>query len=155
MANLYDIQRGITDCVDEETGEVIDFEKLSALTMELSEKIENIALWIKNLEADAEAFKKEEEAFEERKKAAANKAESLRRYLDTALNGQKFATERVSVSFRSSKAVQIAENTELPAEYIKTKVEKLPDTKKIGDALKNGIAVPGCALVTNRNMQIK
>lgn len=155
MANLYDIQRGITDCVDEETGEVIDFEKLSALTMELSEKIENIALWIKNLEADAEAFKREEEAFEERKKAAANKAESLRRYLDTALNGQKFATERVSVSFRCSKAVQIAENTELPAEYIKTKVEKLPDKKKIGDALKNGIAVPGCALVTNRNMQIK
>lgn len=155
MANLYDIQRGITDCVDEETGEVIDFEKLSALTMELSEKIENIALWIKNLEADAEAFKREEEAFEERKKAAANKAESLRRYLDTALNGQKFATERVSVSFRNSKAVQIAENTELPAEYIKTKVEKLPDKKKIGDALKNGIAVPGCALVTNRNMQIK
>ena len=155
MANLYDIQRGITDCVDEETGEVIDFEKLSALTMELSEKIENIALWIKNLEADAEAFKREEEAFEERKKAAANKAESLRRYLDTALNGQKFATERVSVSFRSSKAVQIADNTELPAEYIKTKVEKMPDKKKIGDALKNGIAVPGCALVTNRNMQIK
>lgn len=155
MANLYDIQRGITDCVDEETGEVIDFERLSALTMELSEKIENIALWIKNLEADAEAFKKEEEAFEERKKAAANKAESLRRYLDTALNGQKFATERVSVSFRSSKAVQIAENTELPAEYIKTKVEKMPDKKKIGDALKNGISVPGCALVTNRNMQIK
>ena len=155
MANLYDIKRGITDCVDEETGEVIDFEKLSALTMELSEKIENIALWIKNLEADAEAFKKEEEAFEERKKAAANKAESLRRYLDTALNGQKFATERVSVSFRSSKAVQIAENTELPAEYIKTKVEKMPDKKKIGDALKNGIAVPGCALVTNRNIQIK
>lgn len=155
MANLYDIQRGIMDCVDEETGEVIDFEKLSALTMELSEKIENIALWIKNLEADAEAFKREEEAFEERKKAAVNKAESLRRYLDTALNGQKFATERVSVSFRSSKAVQIAENTELPAEYIKTKVEKMPDKKKIGDALKNGIAVPGCALVTNRNMQIK
>ena len=155
MANLYDIQRGITDCVDEETGEVIDFEKLSALTMELGEKIENIALWIKNLEADAEAFKREEEAFEERKKAAANKAESLRRYLDTALNGQKFATERVSVSFRSSKAVQIAENTELPAEYIKTKVEKTPDRKKIGDALKNGIAIPGCALVTNRNMQIK
>ena len=155
MANLYDIQRGITDCVDEETGEVIDFEKLSALTMELSEKIENIALWIKNLEADAEAFKREEESFEERKKAAANKAESLRRYLDTALNGQKFATERVSVSFRSSKAVQIAENTELPAEYIKTKVEKMPDKKKIGDALKNGIAVPGCSLVTNRNMQIK
>lgn len=155
MANLYDIQRGITDCVDEETGEVIDFEKLSALTMELSEKIENIALWIKNLEADAEAFKREEEAFEERKKAAANKAESLRRYLDTALNGQKFATERVSVSFRCSKAVQIADNTELPAEYIKTKVEKMPDKKKIGDALKNGIAVPGCALVTNRNMQIK
>ena len=155
MANLYDIQRGITDCVDEETGEVIDFEKLSALTMELSEKIENIALWIKNLEADAEAFKKEEEAFEERKKAAANKADSLRRYLDAALNGQNFATDRVSVPFRCSKAVQIAENTELPAEYIKTKVEKTPDKKKIGDALKNGIAVPGCALVTNRNMQIK
>lgn len=155
MANLYEIQQGLLDCVDGETGEVIDYEKLSSLTMEFNEKIESIALWIKNLEADAEAYKKEEEAFEERKKAAANKAESLRRYLDGALNGKKFVTERVAVSFRSSKAVQIAENTELPAEYIKTKVEKTPDKKKIGDALKNGIVVPGCALVTNRNIQIK
>ena len=47
MATLYEIESAIYDCVDSETGEVIDEEKLNALMMERSAKLESVALWIR------------------------------------------------------------------------------------------------------------
>lgn len=50
---LYEINEAILGCIDQETGEVIDPEKLDALTMERETKLENVALWIKDLKAEA------------------------------------------------------------------------------------------------------
>lgn len=55
---LYEINNAILECVDMETGEIIDSDKLSELQIALDEKIENVALWIKDLKAEAEAIKK-------------------------------------------------------------------------------------------------
>ena len=97
MASLYEINQSILNCVEVEpgttvnmeTGEVIDLEKLSLLKMERSEKIRNIALWIKNLKADAKALKEEKEGFYKRQKAAENKAAQLESYLANVLDGEK------------------------------------------------------------------
>lgn len=59
---LYEIEAQILECaseVDEETGEILDIEKLEALEIEKEKKQENIALWIKNLRAEKEAVKSE------------------------------------------------------------------------------------------------
>lgn len=40
---LYEIDSTIMDCVDEETGEIIDLEKLEALNIERDKKVEGIA----------------------------------------------------------------------------------------------------------------
>ena len=56
---LYEIDQQLLDCIDLETGEIIDAEKLTELTMERDEKIEKVALWIKELKAEAEALKAE------------------------------------------------------------------------------------------------
>ena len=53
--NLYEIDAAITACIDPETGEVLDEEALNALHMERSAKVESVALWIKNLNAEAAA----------------------------------------------------------------------------------------------------
>ena len=66
MATLYEIDAGILSCIDVETGEVLDPEKLEALQMEREEKIESVALWYKNLCSDAEAYKAEKQAFASR-----------------------------------------------------------------------------------------
>ena len=79
--DLYKIDDAILDCVDGETGEIIDVAALEALKMERDTKIENIALWIKNLLSDAEQIKAEKEALAKREKSAVNKAENLSRYL--------------------------------------------------------------------------
>lgn len=88
--NLFEIENEIMNCWDQETGEILDSDRLDQLEMERDTKIENIALYIKNLTADAEALKAEKQSFAERQKAAENKAELLKKYLATYLAGQKF-----------------------------------------------------------------
>ena len=61
---LYEIDNAILDCIDLETGEVIDTERLDAPNMERDAKIENVACWIKDLRAENEAIKSEKQKLE-------------------------------------------------------------------------------------------
>ena len=107
--NIYEIDKAILECVDEETGEILDFERLEELQMARDEKIENIAMWIKNLNTQAAGIKAEETALAERRRVKENRANRLKEYLNNILNGQKFETARVSLSFRNSTAVEISD----------------------------------------------
>jgi hypothetical protein len=155
LANLYAINQAILDCVDFDTGEVIDPERLNNLQMERSQKIENIVLYIKNLESDALAFKAEKEAFADREKAAKTKAEQLKNYLAYALEGQKFSTGRCAVTFRKSEQVEVLDVEKIPLKYLVETVEVKPDKKTIKALLKEGQEISGCRLVENLNPQIK
>ena len=64
MANLYEIDAAISGCIDAESGEIIDTERLDNLLIERSKKLEGVALWIKNLESDAAAIKAEKNALD-------------------------------------------------------------------------------------------
>ena len=97
---LYESENAIRECIDMETGEIIDIDRLNELQMEREAKIENVACWIKDLKAEAEAIKAEKMALAERQKVAENKAESLKNWLAYALDGQKFSTARCAVAFR-------------------------------------------------------
>lgn len=153
--NLFEIDRQISECVDFETGEIIDIEKLEALTMERDAKIENVALWIKNLEADAKALDEQEKAFKERKEKAKKKIDGLKKYLASALDGQKFSTSKCVVSFRKSTKVNVLDESIVPAEYMTEKVTREPNKTAIGDAIKAGMEIPGCELVQNINPAVK
>lgn len=162
MATLYEIDRSILECIDMETGEIIDFDRLSELQIERSEKIEKVALWYKNLVSDAESYKREKDSFAEREKAAKNKAESLKKWLAQVLDGEKMTTDKVAISFRKSEAVYI-ENEE---EFIKslqqcgrddllTYKEPAINKTEIKKAIKNGEAIPGAELIGKQNISIK
>ena len=155
MARLYEIDQAILDCIDLETGEIIDVEKLSDLQMQREQKIESVVLWIKNLRSDAEAYKAEKEVFEEREKQAKNKAERLAAWLTEVLDGEKFITPKCSVTFRKSEAVEVVNPELVPKEFQKVKVEVSPDKIAIKNALKHWTNVPGCELVLKKNIQIK
>lgn len=155
MASLYEIDKSILECIDQETGELIDFERFESLQMERSQKIENVALWIKNLQSDALAFKAEKEAFAERERAATKKAEQLKEWLAEALEGQKFSTGKCAVSFRRSESVEITDENSIPQELMIQAITFRPDKKAIKEHLKAGQAVSGCRLVESLNTQIK
>lgn len=154
MATLYEINEEILNCVDMETGEIIDAEKLSQLQMEFDDKVEGIALWIKNLLSDAAAIKEEKDKLAERQRVCENKAKSLKEYLSGFLGGEKFKTPRVAISYRKSKSVDVQDITALPKEYLKYS-EPTANKAEIKKALEAGTSVPGCVLVENSNIQIK
>lgn len=157
MANLYEIDQAILACVDPETGEIINPEMLDSLMMERTAKIESVALWVKNLESDAAAYKAEREAFEKREEQALSKAESLKNWLARACDGQKFSTAKCAVSFRKSKSVEVSDIAKVPAEYLRTttKVTTAPDKTAIKKAIESGQAISGCALVEKFNTKIQ
>lgn len=156
---LYEIDNAILDCIDMETGEVIDIEKLNELQMERDAKIENVACWIKDLKAEAEAIKKEKQALADRQKAAENKAESLKKWLAYALNGEKFKTAKCAVSFRKSESVEVTDAgiKSLMKEHDELLTYKAPEPNKtaIKQALKDGLNVDGVQLVHNTSTIIK
>ena len=156
---LYEIENAILDCIDLETGEVIDTERLDALQMERDAKIENVALWIKDLKAEAEAIKAEKMALAERQRVAENKAESLKNWLAYALDGQKFSTAKCAVSFRKTEKVEISDvgMIRLMKEHDELLTYKDPEPNKtaIKQALKDGLTVQGVQLVQNMSTIIK
>lgn len=154
MANLYEINTEMLNCVDMETGEILDIEKLKNLKIEREKKIENLALWYKNLQSDAKAYGEEKKMFTEREATAKRKAESIKSYLNQEMAGKKFKTTRVSVSYRKSKSVDIEDVYAVPDEYHK---EVIPDVDKtaVRKAIESGKVVDGCTLVEKLNIQIK
>lgn len=155
MSSLYQIDQEIMACVDLETGEVIDPERLESLQMERSQKIENVACWIKNLESDAEAIKAEKEALAKRQVAALAKAEQLKEWLARALEGQKFSTAKCAVSFRRSETVEVSDVALIPADLLRVKTTVEPNKTAIKALLKEGREVVGCYLVEKQNVQLQ
>ena len=162
MATLYEIDQKILETIDYETGEIIDPERLTALQMERTAKLQNVALWVKNLLSDAEAYKAEKDAFAAREKAAKNKAESLKKWLADALQGEKFTTAKTAVSFRKSESVEIQDEDRLIVWAMGNGHEDLltfaaPSVNKtaIKQALKNGVETPWATIKENYNLQIK
>lgn len=156
---IYEINEEILNCIDLETGEIIDIDKLNELQLEKDAKIENVACWIKELKAEAEAIKAEKQTLAERQKVAENKAESLKKWLAYALDGQKFKTSKCSISYRKSEAVEVTEEglNNLIKEHDELLTYKAPEPNKtaIKQALKDGLSVQGVQLVQNTSTIIK
>ena len=154
MATLYEINEAILSCIDPESGEIIDENALESLQMQRDEKLENVGLWIKNLAAESSALASEIKALTERKRIKENKTESLMTYLASALRGEKFETPRISVSWRKSESVNIADGAMLPDEYL-VPAEPRPDKTLLKKALKEGAEICGVELISKNNIQIK
>lgn len=151
---LYEIDEAILGCIDQETGEIIDPEQLDALQIERDEKLEGVALWIKDLTAEAAALKAEKQAFAERQKAAETKAESLKKWLSKALEGEKFKTTKVAVSFRKTQSVQVSDIWELEEKFVKVP-EPTADKAAIKAAIKAGEDVKGAVLIDSVSISVK
>ena len=151
---LYEINEQIMDCIDSETGEVIDPEKLNNLQITKDEKIENLALWYKDLLAEANALKEEKEAFAAREKSAKNKAESIKNYLSYVLNGENFKTTKCALSFRKSEKTVIDDIYSIPENFLKY-VEPKADLTEIKKAIKNGEEIKGAHIEETQIIQIK
>lgn len=163
MASLYDINRDIENFafdIDEETGEVLNADELDALKMERDTKIENIALYIKNLTALAADIKAEKDNLDARMKAVERKADGLKHYLASVLNGEKFETAKCKVSYRKSKKVILAGEfddwaMENAPEFMTIKTTYTPSLTAVKEAMLDGKEVKYATMIENTNLILK
>ena len=160
--NLYEITKEYADTLNnleiDENGEILDFAEFEKTEGDFETKAEAVALYIKNLNADATAIKAEEKSLAERRKSAEGKAENLSKYLAScmlAVERDVIETPKCKLSFRKSTSVQINNEALIPKAFIITKTTETPDKNGIKEAIKSGIKVEGVSLVENKNLQIK
>lgn len=169
MNTLYELDAKIAElldtgfemsCIDAETGEIDETQLavyLEQLQLDRKTKIDNIAVYVKNLEAEAVAIRAEEKRLKERREAKERKAERLKNYIKTSmmLQGEtKFESSRVSMALRNSKAV-VVDESKLESVYFINKIVQFVDKKAIKAALEAGILVEGAMLEERKNLQIK
>jgi seryl-tRNA synthetase len=123
------------------------------IQMERDEKAVNIARWVKNIDAEADAIRAEERKLAERRRSAEAHADRLRNYLAAHLPvGTKITDSTVVIGWRKSSAVEVDEGA-LPAEWFK--IVRTPMKSEIKDAIKAGAVIPGASIHERQNLSIK
>lgn len=165
---LYELVKEMEDLVAlSECGEIPEEairDTLEGLQGEINEKAEQIALTVKQLVAEAAAIKQEEQRLAERRKAKENAAESIKRYLSEMLLKAgigKIDTARAAITFRSSKAVEIEDESSFIAwaqenadQYLTFSAPKISKSA-VKEALASGIEVRWAHIEEKQNIQIK
>ena len=121
------------------------------------DKCDGWAKWIKGMDYDIEAIKKEEARLALRRKrleqTQAKAKDTMMQYM-RAVGKTKFKTATFSYHFGHSASVEIINEEDLPEWALKPQPAKI-DKMSIRERLKNGEDVPGAKLVENESLQIK
>lgn len=158
---IWEINAALEDLLnqqDPETGELTcDMDALEALMLERDEKLEGLALYCKNCDAEAKAIREEEKALAERRRSLEAKAERAKGFLAEQLAGEKFTTPKVAVSYRRSEQVEVSMSffSEKANERFLRFKDPEADKTAIKAALKNGETVPGAEIVSKTNLVLK
>ncbi|MCG0912369.1 RNA helicase [Lactiplantibacillus plantarum] len=158
--NLYEMAtnyRDLTNRDDLDPDTVVD--TLDALTDSMNVKIDNIASWIDENQADIEFVKKRIKDLQAEKKRLDGLNDRLNGYLADTLDQagiKKLTTDQHIISVRNYRASTVVNDPEkLTADFVKEVHEYQPDKAAIYKALSAGKNVPGAHLEPNRKAVIK
>ena len=155
---LYEIDKKIEEAIesliDAETGEILDVDTFANLQIEHDKAVDGLACYVKNLNAESDAIKAEIDALTQRRKVVNNKIDSYKNQLKTSLNGEKFKSSRVSISYRNTEYIEVSDILKLPQIYLK---KPTPEANKtaIKNAIKLGEEVQGAFINTRQLLIIK
>lgn len=141
------------------------YDTLEGIKCEFNEKAEALALYIKNLNANAEAIKKEKQRLEQRQKSTERRANRLEKYLlenMQKLNLKKVETARTVITTRNNtesacisddnKFIEWAlVNNDSLLNFPKPKISKTA----VKNAIKSGDEIPFAQIVRTKSVIIK
>lgn len=154
--NLWEINKEILSCIDMETGEITDAEKLESLQMDRHEKLRNIAFVALNAESDIKQLKEQEAKFKARRQSAEKTLEWAKNTLESELAGDTMKENEFTVSYNPA-SVDVFDVALLDRKYFRVPEikpqEPKPDLDAIKKAIQAGVDVPGARL--RRKVKIK
>ena len=131
---------------------------LESLQDAIEDKAENIAKFIRNLEADAKIIREEEQRLTERRRAIEAKVDKLKMYLQEQLETaglQKVKRPTITVAIQANPpSVDVIDETLIPADFLIPQPAKV-DKKSILERLKKGEAIPGVTLKQTKGVRIR
>lgn len=138
---------------------------LESIELPFEEKADNIACLIKQLTANAEAIKAEEDRLKARRTAYLKRAERLTEYLKMCLANagrNKLETARNVISFRKTPPKVVFENEAAFIEWAQVHAGGLlnygkptVDRTAVKVALENGAEIEGVRIESSQNIQIR
>jgi hypothetical protein len=132
---------------------------LESLTGELEDKAINVAKFLKNMEATAEAIKNAETDMAKRRKALENRVQSLKDYLkgnmvNTGISKIECPYFKLSIQ-NNPAAVNVFDEEAVPLEFKKQVVSWSIDKTAIKHAINGGKNVAGATLTNGKRLVIK
>lgn len=122
-------------------------------------KAERVGAFLRNLGADQDALRAEEKRLAARRMALENAEESVREYIRRCMEQsslKRIKCTAFSFTLSEREQLQVEDESAVPAEYIRTKVETSVDKKAALDAFKKlGECVPGTQVVTLNVLTIR
>ncbi|QDQ28215.1 siphovirus Gp157 family protein [Chitinimonas arctica] len=134
---------------------------LEGLAGALEHKATNVAMFIRNLEANVEAIKGAEKQMAERRRAMESRAENLRDYLKGAMQATQIKvieSPYFKMAIRDNpQSVVIDTASQIPAKFMRQPdpPPAQPDKKLIAAALNAGEEVSGARLVRGSRLDIR
>lgn len=156
--NLYELSQNYLAVQEMDLEPETLKDTLDSIEEAIEVKAENIAKWIRNLEADKKAFEEEEKRFKEKKQAADNRIKSLKQYLEDnmRLTGKtKFKAGFFSFAIQNNPpSVEVFDETLIPKQFLIEQPVKI-DRAGIKELLKAGEEVPGAELKQTKGLRIR
>lgn len=158
MAKLYELVKeldGFEFEFDEETGEVLNNDELTELSIEFNDKVQNCIRWTMNKKAEAYAIKAEINRLKARQKSAEHSVERMEDYIARCLDGEKWeSADRLNkVTYRKSEVVH-ADVDSLEERFVRVRTTVEPDKTAIKNAIKNGEDVAGAYIEEKQNIKL-
>lgn len=141
------------------------FDTLDGMEQALVEKAENVAVYIKNTEAEAKVLKVEEDKLKARRQAKESSAKRMREYLMDCMkqaNINKIDKPKAVISIRNNpESVEISDSNEFiewasifDEKYLRYKAPEI-DKTAVKNALRSGKEIPFAVLTRSQSLTIK
>lgn len=164
MPRLFELTRQLEELYDKitvgEDGEISPdmMAELNAIQEPWSEKADNIAGLIRNLETEADAFKAEADRMAAKSRAMNKRVDNLKEYLKTNLetlqiDSVKGSRFKISLCRNSKPTVCVPMLSHIPLKYV-VHPDPVPNKTAILEAIMAGETVSGVEIVNGRHVRI-
>lgn len=140
------------DEVTEEMQEMAD-----NLNVEIEEKCDNYAKMIRNLEADAEAYKNQEKIFTDKRRSAEKKATDMKKFIEYSM--QQTKQQRVKTNLftlniqKNTPSLEITSEDHIDDSYYR--VERILNKRELLNDIKEGLIVDGVEIKQTESLRIR